>query len=468
MAPSGPAVAPLPAEQPGSRVRLGREVSANVRRIAAVDPARDARAFVKVGDSITTDPGIDGAFGCFASAERAPVRLPGREALRRTVDWFDQLPLPGGRRPQGSTPPTSWNRDSWAARAGMASDWPLAAESDEGWGGATPLERELGELAPVKPRLAVYMLGSNDLFGSPWVASAEPAERLSVLLDYAQNVTRFVEWTAARGIVPVLTYPPPITGGKKESFWYSPTAAAVVRGVAVAKKLPTVDAYSPLEDFAVRAFTSGNRAARPAFFDGLHPASAPGGECDLSEAALAYGRNVRALATLDVLDKLRRVLVDGAESADAEPPSPAGAGSLESPWLVGGLPFAHAPRLAATRPSILSDYARCGGASGQAGAETFYRLELAAPTALRALAFPGQCGGGDCDMRGRLHLALFPDDGRRPSADRCLAAGQLLERPLPAGKYLLVLDAPSGSAGDGLGVVTVHGCLPGDALCAKP
>jgi hypothetical protein len=441
---------------------LTRDVVANLRAIAARDPSRDARVFIKIGDSITTDPSVDGAFGCFASGERAPIDLGGRESLRATIDWFDQVQLPGGRKPSTTPVPTSWNRDSWVARVGVDSAWPLQPESEPGWGGLRPLDKELTELGASKPRFAVYMLGTNDLCSSPDIASANPAQRFAVLGYYARQVTRAVEWTTSRGIIPVLTYFPPILSCPKQSLWYSPTAAAIVRGVATAKKVPTIDAYSALEAFAVDAVNRGNRSGAPAFHDGVHPASAEKGECDLSAPALAFGRNDRALRTLEVLDKLRTVFSGGAPSADPEPSPLAGRGSAAEPIVIPSLPFAHAAPSAGIETGRFDDYTSCGGSAGQTGNETVLRLDLSVETPVRALALPGECPDGACAEESHAHLALFRQS---VSMSNCVAAGEMIERRLAPGRYFWVLDSAAGSAQPKTSVLTLHRCLSNDQDC---
>jgi hypothetical protein len=208
------------------------EVVANVRAIAAKDASRNDKVFLRVGDSLSSG-GRDNPFACFAKGAKATVDLASHRGLKTTVEYFDEVELTGGRSGKTST---SWDRDSLATVVGVGAMWPLRSITEAPWNGGTPLDRELGE---TKARFAVWLLGTNDTCSTP-----APYRNAALYKDYANSVVKTVEQLTARGVVPVLTYIPPVLGCAREAHWETVDMVSIVRAIAVARRLPTIDAFT--------------------------------------------------------------------------------------------------------------------------------------------------------------------------------------------------------------------------------
>ncbi len=423
----------------GESVQVTPSVARRLRAIIEGGPARDDAAFMKVGDSLTVNCN---SLCCFAAASGQPVDLDGREALAQTIAHFDRPLTPGGE--------SSWDRSSEAASLGVWSGWPLAPSDD---GRAAPLLREIDA---IDPRFAVVMLGTNDLAGTSlehWVGPKG-------LRAYATNLTAIVDALTARGVIPLLTYIPPVYAEEARRR-FTPAFNAIVRGVAVAARVPTIDCYSEMAEL-------GPSSISP---DGVHPAYDTRSACILTPEGLRFGFNVRNLRTLETLHAVRVALFEDQVSVP-EAPEIEGAATASAPLVIASLPFAVA--LAGEGPntsSPLRDYRACGGQDGADGAEWILRLHLDSAAPLRVIAVPprGECeaGGGPgvrCDGSRDVSVALFAGN---LEASSCLAAhSTLLERRVPAGDYFVVVDTYRGAKGPEYVVLTVDRCLADDPRCA--
>lgn len=420
----------------GNVVPVSKVVADNLRAIAAHDATRNRRVFMKVGDSITVNCNFS---CCFAPAQGAVIDLGGRTELQTTVDYFSEVKI-------GSSPQTtSWDRASLSARVGELSTWALE--------GSSPALFE--EVNAINPGFAVLMLGTNDNGSGTFEYYLGPRAYRTV----AGAFVKMVDELSARGIVPIITYIPPVLNEAARG-WLTPAFNAVLRGVATAKLVPTIDFYSPALSVGASAFDS----------DGIHPLAHPTSACLLNAAGLAYGYNIRNLTTLEVLDKVRQVVVDGKTAVDAEPQALAGDGSLASPVQIPALPFALSVDLAGAT-NKLSNYAACGLKDPASGHERVYQLTVTEGMPVRAIVVPptGACetapGEGDylCGGSRDVGLALFkgtPDQGE------CLAWDSTrIERWLSPGTYSFVVD--SFGAQPSYAIFSVHACHPDDTAC-KP
>ena len=453
---------PATAENPFNVVGLTKEVVDNLRTIAKRDPARNAQVFMKIGDSITSGGGSDGALGCFAAAEKQVIDLAGRDELKPTIAYFDQVKMASGGRSANKVATSSWNRDSFAAVVSVDSSWPM--RPNDAYDKATAIDKELSDLRGTPPRFAIYMLGSNDIGSSPGLRHGHAGD---VLKYFADKVLAAVELLSSRGIIPVLTYIPPIPGRSEQSLWYSPAAAAVLRGIATAKRLPSIDAYSEMEDLGIAAsktFKSGKPQPGPGYWDDIHTAAPPRAECSFTAPHLQYGRNLRGLRTLEVLDKLRRVFADNVAFVDPPPPAIAGKGTVRAPFEVPTVPFAYATPTSGPEAGHLKDYTSCGGLDTPLdGDETVFRLDIASEISLRALAIPGDCPDSTCSKGQEMAVALFKNS---VEPKNCVSAGIMVQRKFSPGTYYLVLDSPR-SRQPKTGVLSVHRCMEPDEDCAK-
>jgi hypothetical protein len=416
----------------GNRVGLTTEVSDHLRAVAGLSATPDDAVFIKVGDSITVNSNF---FACFAAASGATIDLDGRD-LAATITHFDDVALPG--------PSTSWDRESLAAQVGVGTAWALE-------GDPAPL---IQEIDASNPRFAVIMLGTNDNSGSTfeWWLGARAYR------DYAYQFLMLLDALESRGVVPIVTYIPPVLSEPARE-WLTPAFVATLRGVATARLVPTIDFYTDMAALGASAYGG----------DGVHPNADPDSACVLTAAGLAYGYDIRNLRSLEVLDKVRRVVLDGAASADPEAPLLAGAGTAADPVQIPGLPFAS--RIdTTTGEDVLADYAACGGHDGATAGDHVFRLTVAEATPIRAIVVPptGACDASegdfpDCDSSTDVSVALFRDG---LAAGDCLAAHSTLVARLlqPGHTYYLVVDAFPAERPD-FAILSVHRCHPDDTDC---
>lgn len=395
------------------------EVARRLRQIAQHDAGARTDVFIKVGDSITAGSDF---LACFAT-EDVDLIGTGNASLQGAMTHFL------GGDVAGQTP---FERDSLAAQAGAAASWVIS-------GSPSPLEREL---AAAHPRYAVVMYGTNDLWqgGGPDPVDAK-------YLSYYESMSTLLDELAARGVVPILSTIPPHNGDPPWFHDLVPTLNAVVVGLAQARQIPVMDYYGAL------APVPGNGLSD----DGIHPNSHDR-RCDFSSAGLRHGYNVRNLLTLEALDRTWQV-VSGARDVwdDGGAPPLAGEGSTSAPYVVTALPFVAALDTSAAGPSALSTYPGCGAAAALTGRELVYRVDVASPVRMRALAL--HRGSVDTDLR-LLYGA--------PSGAACRAAGDdILQGTLSPGTWYFVVDSRD-SALEGASLFVLVACEPGDARCEAP
>jgi hypothetical protein len=422
----------------GRNVEATPSVVAAMRAIAGRDASRNDTVFMKVGDSITVN---SNAFCCFAASAGKPISLGAYGDLAATVRFFDSTSLPNGY--------TAWSRPSESAAVGVWSNWPLEAT-----GGAGSLSPLWTEVAAVNPRFAVVMLGTNDLVGADEEWQLGPR----ILRAYAHNLTRIVETLSAGGIITLLTYiPPAYTTQERERL--APAFNAIVRGVATAAQLPTIDFYSDMAALGV-AGTVG---------DGEHPTVYPTSGCVFTPEGLAYGYNLRNLRTLQALHSVREAMRSGS-AVLPEAPAVQGRGTATSPLVITQLPFAlKLPLVGPGATGSLDDYTGCGGQAQQTGDEWVFSLRLQGTTALRIIVVPttGECEAGAgplrlCEGTEDVSVELFGDT---LAPARCLRAdATMIEKTLAAGDYHIVVDSHAGVQSP-YAILTIDDCLAGDPAC---
>ena len=324
---------PLPLITP-----IDAAMRANLQRIAARNPELRDDVFAKMGGSSVVSRAY---LHCFATSE---VELGEHTDLQPTLDVFRASQVAGGN---------VFTRESEAAGVG----WSLR----QGMSGRP--SRVQREVRTLRPRFALAFFGGNDVQGmNPKV--------------YARRLIALVEDLTAQGVIPVLGAIQPRRSRDMEPWVVR--FNSVTASVAQAFQLPYVDfhqAMLPLPGMGLAG-------------DGVHPNVYRQGSrlvpCDLTEAGLTGGTNIRNLLTLQVLHQLREALSaegTGPQEPSAAPRRPEGDGTVSSPEPVVQLPFA-----ARLSPSVatLDGYDGCE-AAGAPGPERVYRVLVDEPLRVRAL-----------------------------------------------------------------------------------
>lgn len=368
-------------------------VAERLRRIASRDASRRNDAFIKVGDSHI----VSGNFlHCFAKVE-APVELA------KNVDYF-----------RGS-----FERESLATLSGKTAGWAIS-------GHPSPLEREL---RAKNPRFAFVSFGSNDMEAGRNYGTAIHSfhDNLSTLLDQLENA----------GVVPILSGLPP--RGRRIAKPWTGVYDALTRGIAESRQIPYFSVYVANQALPDQGLVS-DRLHENVFVRGVRQ------PCNFNPEALTRGYNLRNLRSMQQLDLVKRILVDGASAPDAAPSSFDGDGSTAHPWVIDALPFTHSAD--SSRGERLPErHVGCGVARDQPGPAVSYRLTLDRPTAVRFLVFDR--GGVDVD----LHV--------QSSKNAC--GDHSIMRVLPAGTHTVVVAGSRGGSGPYLFLASR--CEPGDVDC---
>ena len=371
-------VEPSPSRYPAD-IRHGPMTSGVIAQCLATLGSGGQRqdVFMKVGSDETVSANF---LACFAQ-----YALPA--ALEPTRAWFTQTLVDGTA--------TSFDRRSLAAGVG----WTAARVVE---GSPSPLAKETGA---IHPGFAVVLLGTVDT-----VAGGVHA--------FERNLRRMIDANVAAGTVPVLTtIPPRLDSAAADAL--VPEMNAVIRALAQAWQVPYVDLWQLLVPLPTRGLTSDGVHLN-VYRTGLQPRP-----CRLSADGLAFGMNQRNLLTLEALDRVRRFVLVG-EVPEAEPPTLAGSGTWDDPRLVDRLPFVD---YGDTRTSV-SVVGRYGSfPQDEGGPEIVYRIELSAPTKIRARVFVDD--GVDVD----LHWLDSPDAARTVAR-----ADKTLDVMAPAGRFYLSAD----------------------------
>jgi len=415
-------------------------IAEHLRNVALHGMGLADNVFMKVGDSISDNQNY---LGCFRGDinNRAPAHefniIFGEHVdLAEAIFHFRSATI-------GMTSP--FNRISASTRVGAAVTFPLEGPPP------TPFEQEYGAL---NPQFASTMYGTNDIG-----AGGTPRASLDAKLrPYQKGLVTLVDTMLARGVIPWLsTIPPRIDDPAYMEI--VPLFNAVIRAVAEGRQIPLVDFYRDLLPLAPGYGLSSD--------DGIHPTTQEyNTACHLDAASLAYGYNVRNLGALTMLDRLMRVVVDGAPSLDDSAPQLAGEGTAAAPFIIDGLPFSDMRSTSDTRGNALQDYSGCQGSKPGAGAEYVYQLELGAPTALRAVVLDGSIDHSASDTP--VDLDVYVLDASKAGPGCIASADAILETAIGPGTFYVVVDtAGAGAEKAGEFTLTVVACEPGDPRCVR-
>lgn len=289
-------------------------------------------------------------------------------------------------------------------------------------GSPSPLDREL---AAAMPRFALVNYGTNDMGGAASYGAA--------LAPFWDAMGQLLDQLEAAGIVAIITGLNPRADRADAALWV-PTWDAVTRALAESRQLPYLSlwvASSPLPDLGLLG-------------DGLHGnVYSDGGAqpCDFTAAGLQFNYNVRNLASIEALDHVRAIVLEDAAAPDAPPlAAVTGRGTDADPFVVDRLPFTHSFDTSGGERAR-DAYPDCRASQDERGPEIVYRLDLAAPTAIRAVLLDR--GAVDVDLH------LLTDGTCVERADRLVVDTFVSAGVEHAGAYTLVLLA----------------CEPGDLDC---
>lgn len=364
-------------------------VAESIAAIAGADAGKKNDVFMKAGGSSTASANF---LSCLATP-MAIVELP--PALMPTVTFFNQTVVDVDK--------TSFNRPSLAAVDGQT-----AAASVMGM--PAPLQ---AEAEAINPRYAVVLFGTHEL------EAAQP----DGLFAFADDLLAVVDALIEGGTVPILSTLPPRTVPMGIEAQVVPHNA-VVRAIAQGRKIPLVDLHFALSMLPNQGLAADGIDLSVALDVNMAPAP-----CSFDMASSGNGYNQRNLVTLEALERARQIVAE--EAAPPDPPGPLlmGAGSLDSPFQIPGLPFVDLRSTADSVSDAIDTYAgTCVGAE-ESGPEYIYELKIDAATGIRAMVFDR--GGVDVDV----HLLTLPDSKTCVKRD-----DRLLQGPLQPGTYYLAVD----------------------------
>ncbi len=308
------------------------------KKIWAAHPELSAQRFIKVGDSVTAS---GDALYCVG-------REAGLLALKRDQPaLFDAAAYFGAEGKYGG----SFGRESQAAVVGWSAWNAIDGTKNRVW----------REQQAQRARVALVQFGTNDI-------------EIGALHHFADKLFDLAEQLQQSGALPVF-YTIPHRADRASAGRDVPRYNAVIRGVAQALQVPLVDYYLGLNALPRRGLSG----------DGIHPStfSGPGGRdpCDMTAEGLRSGYNLRNWLSLQVLDRLRRVMTD---SFTSEAPALAsGVGDQSSPLQV--------TRLEAASPWVdfqpLQEQLTASACSKSAGRGASYRLVVSRPGRYRMLGF---------------------------------------------------------------------------------
>jgi hypothetical protein len=413
-------------------------IAEHLRNIALHGMGLADNVFMKVGDSISDNQNY---LGCFKGDinNRAPVQqfniiFGANVELAEAVFHFRSATI-------GMTSP--FDRLSAATRVGAAVTFPLEGPSP------TPFEQEY---AALNPQFASTMYGTNDIG-----AGGAPRTSLDLKLrPYHKGLVALIDTMLERGVIPWLsTIPPRIDDPAYMEI--VPLFNAVIRGVAEGRQIPLVDFYRdllPVRDYGLSS-------------DGIHPTTQEyNTACHLDTASLAYGYNVRNLGALTMLDRLMKVVVDGVASLDDAAPQIAGEGSAASPFVIEELPFSDMRSTGDARTNALQDYSGCPGSKPGPGAEYVYRVDLAAPTPMRAVVLDGSIDHAAGDTPVDVDVYLLDASKAGPG---CIgSADAILQTAVGPGTFYVVVDTTgAGPETAGEFTLAIVPCEAGDMRCVR-
>jgi len=291
----------------------------------------------KIGDSITNSTTF---FNCFAGTN---IMWGAESGLEPSRAYFDRVIVDGTA--------TSFNRDSICAQDGWNAGTALA-------GSPSPLAQEV---AAIDPAFAVVMYGTNDTYAGGQFA-------------FEKNLRGVIDTLLGSGVIPILSTIPP-RGDSTAMNDLVPEMNAIIRALAESRQVPLVDYWQTLIGLPNYGLTT---------VDNVHPQAYSSGSCWFTTDALMFGANQRNRVTMQALDRVKRFVIDST-TPEATPPALRGAGTFADPRVVDVLPFVDSDDTSTSMSSTANVYS-CG-TQNEGGPEIVYKIDLSAPTKLRARVY---------------------------------------------------------------------------------
>lgn len=245
-------------------------------------PPNRPSVFAKAGDSITESASFLFDVGCNV------YTLGAYSSLRPTIKYYRSTTFAYQSKAWCGGYENSFDRSSLAAVGGWTTDdvlhtTPMCAPPN--------VDYLRCEYSKIQPAIALIMFGTNDLD-----RSANPAH-------FENNLNTIVAETIAMGVIPVLSTIPPRLDSPSKNALVGPYNKAVAH-VAASNQIPLWDYWLALDGL-------GSRYNYGMSGDGVHPSVYQGSKASIFTAAgLEYGYNVRNLTAIQVLDKIKRIVID--------------------------------------------------------------------------------------------------------------------------------------------------------------
>lgn len=184
--------------------------------------------------------------------------------------------------------------------------------NDSGWTVPAGLSALDDAINRANPSWSLTMFGTNDIRRNEWNPEA-----------YRTLLTRFIQANIEEGIVPVLSTIPPCVGYDTNVG----QANTVVREVGGTMGIPVVDLHGLFMDLHPDDWSS------VLLSDGVHPSHSYGSG-DLSDDSLRNdGYNIRSVLTLDIAEKLKRIIFDNGVAEGGESAPIVSVSSSSHPYL---------------------------------------------------------------------------------------------------------------------------------------
>lgn len=258
--------------------------------------------FSKIGDSITESGSFMQEVGCRTGREIMSTAATSSAPLEALIDFYRAHTLTVGTGTSACSDMNSFTRSSVSATAGWQSIalltepspstgetdfYPASCRSSH----TVPL---LCELSQIHPAVALIMIGTNDVDAG------------IDLTTFTNNLNTIITHTLNHGTIPVLSTIPPflfeaVRGARVREF-----NNAIIQ-VAQTSNIPVWNYWRAMNDL-------GSTYHYGISDDGIHPSlyTVPGDthSDDFSTNALHFGYNLRNYTGLQVLLKLKQVVLD--------------------------------------------------------------------------------------------------------------------------------------------------------------